>query len=79
MQFGTLRRTPQKTGGNAVKKICSVILALLLCLSVTACGSSGKLKAEIPVEFEFQEVSVHDPAIIQGSDGTYYIFGSHMA
>ena len=27
----------------------------------------------------FAEVSVHDPAIVQGDDGEYYIFGSHLA
>lgn len=52
-----------------------------LCLGVTACGGGGntKLKADTPVEKEFQEVSVHDPAIVQGEDGEYYIFGSHLA
>lgn len=35
--------------------------------------------ADTPVEFEFSEVSVHDPSIIQGEDGDYYIFGSHLA
>lgn len=66
-------------GGNAVKKIGSLLLALLLCLSLPACGSSEQLKAETPVKLAFQEVSVHDPAIIRGDDGDYYIFGSHLA
>lgn len=36
------------------------------------------LKAEEPVIYEFSEVSVHDPSIVQVDD-TYYIFGSHLA
>ncbi|TAH70406.1 MAG: arabinan endo-1,5-alpha-L-arabinosidase, partial [Anaerolineaceae bacterium] len=36
------------------------------------------LKAENPVTYEFSDVSVHDPSIVQVED-TYYIFGSHLA
>ncbi|UQZ74469.1 arabinanase [Niallia circulans] len=28
---------------------------------------------------EFQHVSVHDPSIIKGDNGSYYVFGSHIA
>lgn len=28
---------------------------------------------------EFQHVSVHDPSIIKGNNGSYYVFGSHIA
>lgn len=36
------------------------------------------LKAENPVTYEFSNVSVHDPSIVQLGN-TYYIFGSHLA
>ena len=57
------------------------MLALLAAISVSVpgCGQGEKLMADTPVEFEFSEVSVHDPSIIQGEDGDYYIFGSHLA
>lgn len=57
------------------------VLALLAAISVSVpgCGQGEKLMADTPVEFEFSEVSVHDPSIIQGEDGDYYIFGSHLA
>ncbi len=49
-------------------------------MMLTACGDSGAaLKAAPPVEKTFSEVSVHDPAIVDEGDGTYYIFGSHLA
>ena len=50
-----------------------------LCLGTSACGKQEKLMADTPVEKEFSEVSVHDPSIVQGEDGSYYIFGSHLA
>ncbi|XCP86904.1 glycoside hydrolase family 43 protein [Roseburia hominis] len=53
--------------------ICIALAAVLL----TGCGE--KLKAEPPVEKTFEEVSVHDPSIVAGEDGAYYIFGSHLA
>ncbi len=56
-------------------RLAALCLALLLAL--TACG--GKLQSETPVEHTFQNASVHDPAIVKGEDGSYYIFGSHMA
>ena len=40
--------------------------------------SSIPLKAETPVEYSFANVSVHDPSIVE-DNGTYYIFGSHLA
>lgn len=56
-----------------------IVLCIGIVLSLTACKNKEKLKADIPVEIEFQEVSVHDPSIVKGEDGVYYIFGSHLA
>ena len=56
-----------------------IALCCLLALLVTSCGQKEKLQSETPVEHTFENVSVHDPAIIQGDDGDYYIFGSHLA
>ena len=61
------------------KKIAIVFAAMSLML-MTGCGAQKeKLKADTLVEKEFSEVSVHDPSIIEGEDGSYYIFGSHLA
>ena len=39
---------------------------------------SSKLNALKEVNYSFQDVSVHDPSVIE-VDGTYYVFGSHLA
>ncbi|MBD1389033.1 family 43 glycosylhydrolase [Neiella sp. HB171785] len=33
----------------------------------------------LPEEVNFTDVTVHDPSVIRTNDGTYYIFGSHLA
>lgn len=38
-----------------------------------------KLAGEEAVDYEFSEVSVHDPSVLKAGDGRYYIFGSHLA
>lgn len=44
-----------------------------------SCSRHEQLKAAALVLKEFSEVSVHDPAVVKGEDGFYYIFGSHLA
>ena len=64
------------------RKKLAVLFAVMSAsaLLITGCGAQKeKLKADTPVEKEFSEVSVHDPSIIEGDDGSYYIFGSHLA
>ena len=51
---------------------------LLGCVLLSGC-SSQRLTAEPPVDFTFQDVSVHDPSVIRDENGEYYIFGSHLA
>ncbi len=46
--------------------------------TITAKTSNGK-KATCKVTVTKNQVSVHDPSIVKGTDGYYYIFGSHMA
>lgn len=65
--------------GDEMKKKIWLILSMAICTSLTGCGQKEKLKAKEPVEKEFQEVSVHDPSVAEGEDGSYYIFGSHLA
>ena len=60
------------------RKSFMFMLAVVL-IGLSGCQKNTKLKEETPVEKKFDEVSVHDPSVIQGEDGAYYIFGSHLA
>ena len=51
-----------------------IFTALLLLLTGAALGDNAALPAP-----KFKEVSVHDPSVIRTEDGTFYIYGSHMA
>ncbi|MBR3560999.1 MAG: glycoside hydrolase family 43 protein [Oscillospiraceae bacterium] len=59
-------------------KKTAIFPLLFFCLALSGCGGEH-LTAKTPVAFSFEEVSVHDPAVIDGEDGYYYIFGSHLA
>lgn len=63
-----------------MKNKCLISLMAVMMIMFAACGQeTEKLKADTPVEKEFSEVSVHDSAVVEGEDGAYYIFGSHLA
>lgn len=62
-----------------MKKKAILYLTMTLCVGMAGCGQKEKLKADKAFEKEFKEVSVHDPSVVQGDDGSYYIFGSHLA
>ena len=62
-----------------LKLSLKVSFTALLCFLITACQDNTKLAASSPIEKTFDEVSVHDPAIIKSDDGEFYIFGSHLA
>ena len=53
-----------------------IVIAVSL---LSGCAQKEKLKADTAVEKTFEEVSVHDPSVVDGGDGYYYIFGSHLA
>ena len=56
-----------------MKRLWAGLLALLM-LTSGALAESGEMA--VP---KFKDVSVHDPSVIRAEDGTYYVFGSHMA
>lgn len=59
-----------------IKKIASVFIAACLLLSG---GVSSNFTAEnVSAAANKTRVSVHDPSIFKDSDGTYYVFGSHI-
>lgn len=65
------------------KKLSQVFKILLIILismqSVGVYYNSFSAKASDINTIEFERVSVHDPSIIKTEDGTYYVFGSHIA
>lgn len=62
------------------KSQLSIIIAILLTFASVGCASNGDpiSSQNIVVPLDPHSVSVHDPMIIK-DDGTYYIFGSHLA
>ena len=54
--------------------ICGLAAAALL----LGPGSGRADNADLPIP-KYKDVSVHDPSVIRAEDGTYYIYGSHMA
>ncbi len=57
-----------------MKKLTALVLLLALLCSCAALADNASLPAP-----KFKEVSVHDPSVIRAEDGTFYIYGSHMA
>lgn len=57
----------------------ALVLLLTLIILLSSCNQKENLKANPSIIKTFSEVSVHDPAIVAGQDGDYYIFGSHLA
>lgn len=71
-------------------KIISAVLTLIIAVVMILTGIIGNIKPEsdaviFPIEgdaLSFDDsggVSVHDPSVYKGKDGTYYITGSHIA
>ncbi len=61
------------------------MLLFLTGMALILCSCSGKesyetikLKAEKEINYDFKNVSVHDPSIVK-YENTYYVFGSHLA
>lgn len=56
-----------------LKRVAAVLFALMITLTTCACAE------ELPIHKFRKNAAVHDPSVIRAEDGTYYIFGSHMA
>lgn len=63
---------------NFKSMLLLIFLILLLTVNITAGAEKIEVEAEITVELDPKSVSVHDPMIIE-ENGTYYLFGSHLA
>lgn len=66
------------------KKMIIAIAGIAACAGLAGCGSKQEIFNETPVE-EIKVgaldvmASVHDPSVIKGEGGAYYIFGTHMS
>lgn len=59
-----------------IKKILSTIVAACVLCTASAVGNiQSDTVSAVPNK---ARVSVHDPSIFKNSDGTYYVFGSHI-
>lgn len=61
-----------------------IALLLVASMLLAGCGTSEtfddiKLTADKEYEVTGSMASVHDPSVVRDTDGTYYIFGSHLA
>lgn len=68
---------------NRTKRGVFIVLSLTILLLAAGYGNRQKAMPEVPLsEIAVKDfsagASVHDPSIILGEDGKYYIFGSHM-
>ncbi|MCC8073288.1 MAG: glycoside hydrolase family 43 protein [Clostridiales bacterium] len=61
-----------------MKKIFSLTLSLILIFTIFNFSTSANA-ADIYSNNDNARVSVHDPSIVKGDDGKYYVFGSHIA
>lgn len=65
-----------------MKKILEAFFLIMICLLLQGCAKESF--EDIPVvsqeeyKIEWKDASVHDPSIVS-DNGTYYIFGSHLA
>ena len=59
-----------------MKRVCGWLMAVVMALMAGAGMAESNRERPFP---RFRDVSVHDPSVIRAEDGTYYIFGSHMA
>lgn len=69
---------------SILRKGLSIVMAVTLAVSSlwipSVTGNVQEAKAATNYNTTYRRrVSVHDPSIIKDKDGTYYIFGSHMA
>lgn len=68
-----------------VKKILAVLLGAAVCMGFAGCKDKEEVFDEkSPEEISVKDnlgvmASVHDPSVIKGKDGAYYIFGTHMS
>ena len=56
-----------------------IVALLMVLLAFCAHAEEVVPNSELPMPKFMKNVAVHDPSIVKAEDGTYYIFGSHMA
>src|SRR3569833_712848 len=54
-------------------------LVLSLVLSFFGCLPEAPDPTAAPATITYNDLAVHDPSVIRADDGSYYVFGSHLA
>ena len=54
------------------------IATMIMMTTAAGLAEEGQGNAALPMP-KFQDAAVHDPSVLRDDDGTWYIFGSHMA
>ena len=54
------------------------IATMIMMTTAAGLAEEGQGNAALPMP-KFQDAGVHDPSVLRDDDGTWYIFGSHMA
>jgi arabinan endo-1,5-alpha-L-arabinosidase len=60
-------------------KLAKVALVAGATLSLSACLFDFPDPVVDPASVRLNDVAVHDPSVIRADDGTFYVFGSHLA
>ena len=62
------------------RRLLAMVMGLGILWAACVCGTAESTAAEEVMKApKYKSVSVHDPSVIRAEDGTFYIFGSHMA
>lgn len=60
-------------------KLPSIALLTSVILAVSGCLFEAPDPTVDPDSITFNDLPVHDPSVIRADDGSYYVFGSHLA
>ena len=55
------------------------LAALVASAALTGCFFDYADPTVDPATITFNDLAVHDPSVIRDQDGTFYVFGSHLA
>ena len=82
MAFHKVNADDEERVSRMKKMILAAMIASgMICVScsVGLAEAAGSEAEEVVKPPKYKSVSVHDPSVIRAEDGTFYIFGSHMA
>src|SRR5688500_7204473 len=60
-------------------RLRNLVVTALAASAATGCCFDQPDPTVDPATITFNDLAVHDPSVIRDSDGTWYLFGSHLA